>query len=726
EKREGFSCVTGLASRTPPAPLPTIGSLPQQVVRTVSSFLHPAISQRIQEGLTSFINEHRKVVVLFVHFENLDYDDDLDVGEKLQDYFSKVIEIVHSYDGYLNKVDMGDKGSKYIVLFGAPIAHEDDVDRALYCALDLQEIPGAPVRIGINTGFVFCGQVGSPVRQEYTVMGDAVNLSARLMQAAQPGQLLMSEAVYAESEGFTWVNLPSIQVKGKTEEVVIRHLKGLKDKSTFKLQEPEYALPMVGREHELATAREKIERVLRGQGQIVGITAEAGMGKSRLGAEIIRLAMAYGLTPYGGECVSHGTNASYLVWQNLLRGFFELDPAWPLEDQAAHLQFQLKAINPNFVQRIPLLGLPLNQTIPDNELTQAMDAGLRKSSLEAMLVECIRHRAGAGPLLLVLEDCHWIDPLSNDLLETIGRNIIDVPALLLVIYRPSETERIQPKGRRFGHFTEISLLDFTEAEAARLIELKLRQLFDAAGTVPADLTARITERAQGNPFYIDEMINLIHDRGIDPADAQALEGIELPDSLHSLIISRIDQLHEGPKTTLKIASVIGRLFKADWLWGVYPQLGDPSQVKTQLEQLHQLEITPLDKPEPELEYLFKHILTREVAYESLAVATRTMLHGEIGAFIERTYPDGLDQLLNILAHHYGASDNTEKQREYFYKAGVAAQNAYANEAAIEYYQHLLHLFREEERIDVMLRLGQVWQITGRWSESENIFRKALK
>ncbi len=726
EQKNGFLAVKGMSHPPPKPTARTWPELPQAAIHTVKAYLHPAISQRIQEGLTSFVNEHRKVTVLFVRFDPLDYDNDPHAARKLQHYFKQVIEIVQSYDGYLNKIDIGDKGSKFIVLFGAPIAHEDDVNRALYCALDLQDIPDMPVHIGINTGFVFCGQVGSPLRQEYTVMGDAVNLAARLMQAAQRGQILMSETVYAENEEFTWTNLPSIQVKGKTEQVTIRHLKGQKDRRRLKLQAPEYKLPMVGRERELRIAQSKIERVLNGQGQVIGITAEAGMGKSRLSAEIIRLAIEQGLTPFGGECVSHGTNAPYLVWQNLLRGFFDLDPSWTSAEQISRLQSRLEEIDPNFLQRAPLLGLPLNLSIPENALTRSMDAGLRKASLEAMLVECVRHRARETPLLLVLENCHWIDPLSNDLLETIGRNVIDVPVMVLMMYRPPETEAIQPRGRNFSHFTEIRLTDFTQQEALRLIELKLKQLFENIERVPDEFIQRISERAQGNPFYIDEMLNLIHDQGIDPAEAGALEEVQLPESLHSLIISRIDQLSEGPKTTLKVASVIGRLFKAAWLWGIYPQLGAPDQVKNHLEHLHQLEITPLDKPEPELEYLFKHILTREVAYESLAVATRTMLHEQAGKYIERTYPHKLDQFLNQLAYHYGASDNQEKKREYFLKAGIAAQRAYANEAAIDYFQRLLPLLPQDEQPEIMLRMGQIWQLTGDWEKAEAIFRQALE
>lgn len=726
EVRGDYARVTALTPPAAPAPLPPLPEPSPAVLDTIAAYIHPAIAQRLREGQVSFINEHRKVTVLFVAFANLDYDHDPEVGQKLQAYLSRVFETVQRYDGYVNKVDMGDKGSKYIVLFGAPIAHENDPERALRCALELRALPDTVARIGVNSGYVFCGQVGAPERQEYTVMGDAVNLAARLMQAAAPGQILVSDATHAAGGGpCTWEALPPLQVKGKTEPVGCHSLTGVRRESRMQLQEPHYVLPMVGRVAELQQAEARLERAWHGQGQIVGITAEAGMGKSRLAAEIVHRAAERGLEGYAGECLSHATTTSYHVWRNLLRGLFALDPNESIEQQAQHLETCLTAMDPVAALRAPLLGAALNLSLPENDVTGALEAKLRKTSLEALIVAYIRYRAEQTPLLLVLEDCHWIDPLSNDLLEAVGRAFNDIPALLLVIYRPAQREAIQPAITQFAHFTPIALEEFTAEEAAQLIGLKLNQWLGDAASAPPTLVERITARAQGNPFYIDEMINLIRDRHIDPTDAHALEALDLPDSLHSLIISRIDRLSEAAKSVVKVASVIGRLFRARWLWGVYPALGTPEHVQEQLDQLSQLDITPLDKPEPELEYLFKHIITREVAYESLAVATRTMLHEQIGLFIEREFPIEQEQYLDLLAYHYGRSDNAAKQRDYFARAGQAAQAAYANQSAITYYRRLLPLLSGPEKDDARLKLGEVLQLTGSWDEAEVLFRAAL-
>jgi len=748
EERENgnFYVITRLARLARPRPLlPLPDQISAQTFDTLAPYLHPSLISLLREGQTSFINEHRKVTVLFVGFGGFDYDHDSAVVSKLQAYLSEVIRLVQHYDGYLNKVDMGDKGSKYLILFGAPLAHENDEERALHCALDLMALAApdlAALRIGVNSGFVYCGQIGSALRQEYTVMGDVVNLAARLMQAAQPGQILASGFTQRYvPERFNWQDFAPLMVKGKTNPVEVYGVLSGREQVTQSLsahlQEQNYALPMVGREIELQVVAARLELVQAGKGQIIGLSAEAGMGKSRLSAEIIRLAQASGLSGFAGEGLSYGSSTPYLIWRNLWRSFFGLDSAWTTQQQ---LDYLTTRPIPGLAQRLPLLGTLLNLVIPDNELTGPMEAGLRKSSLEALLVDCLREKATRQPLLLVLEDCHWLDPLSQDLLEAISRNLADLPVLLVLVYRPVQAEvalqtatsgshlQIQ-RISRLANFSPLRLTDFTSAEAERLIALKLAQLFGdkyAQGReVPASLVQRITDKAQGNPFYIDELVNLIQDKAIDPADEEALAMLDLPDSLHNLIISRIDQLVEAEKITLKVASVLGRKFWASWLPQVSPQLGTLDEIELRLRHLSAIELTTIDKPAPELEYIFKHVVTQEVAYESLAFATRAGLHEQVGYFIERSFVENLASYLDLLAYHYGRSSNTAKQREYFRQAGEAAQAAYANAAAVDYYQRLLPLLPPAQQGEILLRLGEVWQLTGKWEEAEAIYRQAI-
>jgi adenylate cyclase len=433
------------------------------------------------------------------------------------------------------------------------------------------------------------------------------------------------------------------------------------------------------------------------------------------------------VTGYGGECQSYGKSVSYLAWQSIWRSFFNLDPKWNLEEQIAHLERQLTSIDPGLAPRSPLLGAVINLPIPDNDLTRSFDAKLRKTSLESLLVDCLRARAREGPLLIVLEDTQWLDPLSIDLLQVIGRTIASLPVLLILAFRPLQAPQEQPLPvSQLANYTELELAEFSTEEAEWLIQLKLKQLFGEQTNAPRELVMRLVERAEGNPFYIEELLNYLKDRGHHPSAIQALDQLELPTSLHSLILSRIDQLTESQKITLKVASVIGRLFRAAMLWGTYPQLGDERSIVTDLNRMSQLELVSLEMPEPELTYLFKHLVTQEVAYESLPFSTRAMLHEQIGRYIEKAYADSLEQYIDLLAHHYYRSSDETKKREYLLRAGEAAQRNYANSGAIDYYQRLLPLIPEKEQVPILLKLGKVQELVGEWDEAGQIYQQILK
>jgi predicted ATPase len=483
----------------------------------------------------------------------------------------------------------------------------------------------------------------------------------------------------------------------------------------------------VGRQTELALIGEKIDLTLTNKGQVVGVFAEAGMGKSRLVAEVIRIATEKNLLGYGGECQSYGMNTSYLVWQRIWQAFFNLNPDWSLAEQTLALEAQLALINSDLLPRLPLLGAVLNLPIPDNDLTRSFDAKLRKTSLEGLLVECLRVRSQDEALLLVLEDCHWMDPLSHELLEVIVRAMTDRPIIIIVAAREPELMHLQSvQFNKEPNYTEIELAEFSQDEARRLIELKVAQFFGEDTAVPPLLIEQIVNRAGGNPFYIEELLNYLQDRNLSPQDMFSLENLDLPASLHSLILSRIDQLTESQKSTIKVASVIGRLFRATMLWGAYPQLGKDSQVKTDLTVLSDLDLTPLDSPEPELTYLFKSIVTQEVAYESMPYATRSMLHDLVGQFIERAYADLLDQYIDLLAHHFEQSENEAKKRVYLLKAGEAAQADYNNTAAMTYYEKVLPLLSGVNKIETMLKLGNVLSVIGRWDEAGETYQEAME
>lgn len=702
--------------------------LPVDILRP---WIPPTVFAREQSGLDEFLTELRPAVALFLRFTGIDYDGDDSAQEKLDDLIRQVQHIVAQYDGTLLQLNIGDKGSYLYVTFGVPNAHEDDARRAANAALSLREMPRTlsflqPVQIGISHGTLRVGASGSMTRRTFAALGDDVNLAARLMTMAAPGEILVSGHVQRLlGEQFLIEPRAPLPLKGKAEPLPVFALTGAQRHRAIRLQEPAYALPMVGRQTELELVNEKLDLSLQGKSQIIGIVAEAGMGKSRLVAEVIRSASRKGFAGYGGACESSGKNTPYLAWKPIWQAFFDVDPSAPLKKQLRHLEGEIQDRAPERVQAMPLLGILLNLEIPDNDFTKNLEPKYRQSALRALLGDCLRVESTQEPLLIVIEDFHWIDALSHDLLEELARGLCDCQVCFVLAYRPPELHRLQaPRLEAMPNFTRIELHELSKGEAEQAIRAKLAQLYPArSGGIPGGLVDNLMAQAQGNPFYLEELLNYLHDRGLDPLDPDDLKKIELPNSLHTLILSRLDQLSEHEKTTLRVASIIGRLFRAAWLTGYYPELGDVPQVKTDLDQLANLDITPLDTPEPELAYLFKHIVTHEVTYESLSFATRAKLHEQLARYLENAGTS-----LDTIAYHFGRSENAEKQRGYFRKAGEAAQKNFANDAALEYYGKLLPLLKDAKwQAQIHMQRGQVLELMGKWNktEAEADYRAAL-
>ncbi|HMP42371.1 MAG TPA: tetratricopeptide repeat protein, partial [Roseiflexaceae bacterium] len=696
----------------------------------LAPWLVPSVYGRLKAGQEQFLAELRPVVCIFVSFGGIDYDGDSAAQERLDAYIRWTQAIIQRYEGSFLQLTIGDKGSYFYCAFGAPVAHEDDAMRAMMAALELRSLPAdlayiSPIQIGISMGRTYCGAYGGATRITYGVLGNEVNMAARLMQAAPDGKVYVSEAAWQRAQqNFVWETLPPLFVKGRSEPLTVYQLNSMRGRLAMSPQSLYYGLPMVGRSAELARINQIIDRALGNQGQVIAITAEAGMGKSRLVSEAMRMGRERQITVLSGECQSYGTNNSYLVWEGIWEDFFAINPADPAEQQIRTLEQQLSLVDPSLLPRLPLLGVLVNLSIPDTELTRTLDARLRKASLESLLVACLRHRARSMPIMLVLEDAHWIDPLSHDLFEVISQAIFDMPVVVVLAYRPPENETQLPQTGRLPNCTTIELGELAEAEAVEFIINKLIHL-NMPVDWPADVMAQIVARTQGNPFYIEELINYLQSRNVVPHNVADLEQLDLPNSLYSLILSRIDQLNESQKTTLKVASVIGRVFRAAWLWGAHPSLGSPEQIVDDLLSMHRMELTVLDQPEPDSVYLFKHILTHGVAYESLPFATRAWLHEQVGEYIESAYQAAINQWVNLLAYHYDLSPNEAKKRYYLHRAAEAAQAAYANPAAIAYYQRLLPLLPAVDQGQIRYRMAQVYELMGNWSAAEESYHSAL-
>src|SRR6266498_632178 len=373
EHGERFAVVKKLHLPAEPEPWPVLTSntLNLDLLR---SWMLPPVFERLMSGMGEFLTELRPTVAMFLHFSGIDYDSDPDAESKLGAYLQTLQSILVSYHSYMLQLTIGDKGSYLYISFGAPLAHEDDAVRALSAALELRDLHMdciTDIQIGISQGRTRTGAYGSASQRTYGALGDEVNMAARLMQNAPLGEILVNQNVQKmATELFTWEELPPLRVKGKSQPVTVYRLIGNQERHRIRLHEPKYALPMVGRAAELDVIRKKLDLALQGHGQIVGITAEAGMGKSRLIAEVIRMARERTMLGYGGECQSYGTNSSYLAWQNIWQGFFSLNPNDSLKEQIDVLEYQLTEIDPGLLPRLPLLGSVLNLQIPDNDRSE--------------------------------------------------------------------------------------------------------------------------------------------------------------------------------------------------------------------------------------------------------------------------------------------------------------------------------------------------------------------
>jgi class 3 adenylate cyclase/tetratricopeptide (TPR) repeat protein len=702
----------------------TAASRPDELPATLAAFLHPTVVQRLEGGLEAFVNEHRKLTVLFVGFAGPDYDNDPRAARRLQTSFERFSEIIVAYDAHLRQIDVGDKGSLFIVLFGAPVLHEDDETRALRCVRDLLDLPGEQLRAGVATGFTFCGCVGSAGRKEYAAVGDTVNVAARLMQAAKPGEALVATGPSMSAEVAALLDpRPPLPVKGKAEPIAIATLKG---SLVFGAPHGEraYELPVIARERELQLGTAALDRAQRDAGGMLLITGEPGIGKSRLAAELAGIAAGRGFAVLSGSCQSSGAASSYLPWQEISRTLFELEDGAPTERQIEVLADRVRDINPDLESRLPLLAPVVRLPIAETEMTSGLDPELRAELLRALLLAILRARASSRARLLVLEDCHWIDPLSESLLEAIGRNVDRLAVLVIVLSREADGGFLTGL-RELDHVTELSLGPLRRQEGESLARAKLRLAGREFGELPPAVENAIA-RADGNPFFLEELLALQLQRGIDLDDPRSSALATLPDTLYGVVMARIDQLSERDKSVLKVASVIGRTFRASWVWSTAPELGGAGAVSRSLDGLERAELIARPAAAGDGEHLFRHVTTRDVAYDSLAFALRLDLHERVAAHVEERYADTLEQYVDTLAHHYSLSANVEKQRVYLRLAADMAKATYANTAALDYYERLLPLLDRHESVEVLLAMGSVREHVGEWSAAEDAYEEAFE
>jgi predicted ATPase/class 3 adenylate cyclase len=682
-------------------------------------WLLPAVREAERLGHGAFLMELRPCAAVFIGFDGLDFEQALHLESQLDDVVRRIQQVAQRHEGALLQLTIDDKGAYAYACFGAPLAHEDDRMRAVRAAWQIREalrpcksLTG--VRMGVAAGIARAGAYGSARRATYGALGDHVNVAARLMAAAGPGQILLAAALRVPAEREFELETPTaVLLKGQARRELAFPLAAPAVRRLLRLDQSVAGQPMVGRQGELRQAGGVLDDALQGRSRVLAVTGEAGIGKSRFVAALVALAQSKGFDALTGACSASMTATPYHAWKPIVQALLEV-PEGALGDAAlAATERRLAALAPHRTGALPVLAPLLDTSIAESGLTRALGAEDRAVLASAVMEDLLRGAAAHRPLLVVLEDLHWVDPTSRSLLKRWSHWRPGVPLCLVLVSREQRPV--------IDSDSTVELTSLSPELSCDMVRTRLAEDGLAAGQAER-LTVVLNSRAEGNPFYLGELLNFLRDRKLLQADPEHLDR-DLPDSLQALILARIDRLSDSERATLKAASVIGREFRARWLAGYHPGLGGYPCVVARLARLHRQDITILGERQPDRTCLFKHVLTRDVAYAILPHALQATLHRDLARYIELELKSND---LDLIAYHFGQSDDRDKQREYFAKAGHAAEKAYANEAALIYFERLLPLLETpEERFDIQRRRAALLRALARNIEARDAAQAAL-
>ncbi len=728
EWREGLGVVAGL--REPPALVESKeGTAPDSVDR-LRPFLHADVHARLTSGQGDFLSELRPIAAIFLKFSGLLYDDDEAVGGKLDAYTAWVQSVVRRYGGHVLLLTTADKGSHLYAVFGALQAHEDDGQRAVAAAVALQDIPDhlafiRDVQIGVSYGRARVGAYGGEGRRTYGAIGDAVNLAARLMGVCPPGEIRCSEAV-AEAARRQWVfeTLDAVQLKGMSQpQPVFRPTQPLMSRSQ------DHASVLVGREQELGRLLAALNDTKAGARCIRFLEGEAGIGKSRLVDEVVRLGREDGFSILfgAGDGIEH--HSPYHAWRAIATDLFDLDHV-PTQDWPTAIRNRMASWDPELVDRAPLLNDVLSTCLPETPTTSGLNPEVRREGLAALVGELLTCATTTHPLILILDDAHWLDSLSWDLTISVARRLARHPALILLTHRPFG--ELEPsEATRLSQLRGAVRMLLGPIPGDAILQVAAEHLSLPAESLPEAVGRLLVERAEGIPFYARELIRALHDTGAIRISEGSCELVDdgvalsdrIPNSLEGVVLSRLDRLPSEEQLTLKVASVVGRSFLLRAVGTIHPVGESYEQLRTQLDDATERRLTVIEMEDPEIGYAFQHIVTQQVTYDTLLFEQRRRLHHRAAEWLEDEHAENLIPHYPRLVFHWNRAEQLEAELNYCRLAGERAAKQYANAEADMYLSRALEILEqsgaataERERYDVLKRRVRVRAILGKVEE----------
>jgi class 3 adenylate cyclase/tetratricopeptide (TPR) repeat protein len=658
------------------------------------------LADKILATRSSIEGERRTVTVLFADAAGFTPISER-LGEEqvyslMQGCFARMMDAVHRYDGTVTQF----LGDGIMALFGAPIAHEDSPRRAVTAALEMQgalseyavEVKKqhqieCRFRAGLNTGPVVVGKISDNLDMDYTALGDTVNLAARMAEVAKPGTVYLTANTHRVVEDYIECEpLGALEIKGKTQRVTTyRAIREKAVRTRLEAAAQRGLTAFAGRDRELQMLEGFLEQAREGQGQVVFLSGEAGIGKSRLLYEFQDTVREEDISWLEGRCTPYGKNIPYLPIIEIIKQNFRLKEG----DNDAKI---IEKVNNGVVpwddaarRNVPHLKYLLNVD-PGDPAVAAMDSIARRAGILDAIRALFTQESRRKVVIVVVEDLQWIDEQSEQALAALISAISSSPIMLILTHRPGYVGLLRERAQ------SSLVLKPLQARDSRVMVLGVLRV----AALPEQLEQMILGKAEGNPFYIEEVGKSLLEAGVLRRTngtyvlGRPAEEVLIPDTIQGVILSRIDRLERQAKEALQLASVIGREFTVRLLQRISDSR---TELNNLLAQLNSLELIYEKAFFPELSYMFKHALTHQVAYSTLLLERRKTLHRLVATGIEELYSDRLPEMYEMLAHHYYESEEWRKALDYSVKAARKSAGSFANQEAMAYFDQALQAFR---------------------------------